>query len=103
MECNHEFLFQGQVDNQVTIYKKTDESYHLKLKASQKLYNEVTCRHRSMPFNLRSFEDTKKARMAIVECVNHKLFEPYQVLYEKSGMLLMKQSLVYSFIHTVIY
>jgi hypothetical protein len=96
MECNNEFLFQGQVDNQVSIYKKTNETYHLKLTASQKFYSEVTQRHSSMPFNLRSFEDIKKARMAIVECVNHKLIKPYQVLTEKSGMLLVKQFLIYS-------
>jgi len=38
-----------------------------------------------MPFTLRSFEDEKKARMGVVECVNHKLIEPFTVLYEKEG------------------
>ncbi len=38
-----------------------------------------------MPFNLRSMEDEKKARMGVVECVTHKLIEPFQVLYEKEG------------------
>lgn len=33
----------------------------------------------------RSFEDEKKARMGVVECVNHKLIEPFTVLYEKEG------------------
>jgi hypothetical protein len=95
MGCKAEFLFQGcEQDTWVTIYKKTDETYYLKLKASQTFYNEVTLKHGSMPFNLRSFEDTKKARMAVVESVNHKLVKPYRVLYEKSGMLLMKQSLI---------
>ncbi|PRD21581.1 UNVERIFIED_CONTAM: Pa2g4 [Trichonephila clavipes] len=32
-----------------------------------------------------SFEDEKKARMGVVECVNHKLIEPFTVLYEKEG------------------
>lgn len=36
-----------------------------------------------MPFNLRSFDDEKKARMGVVECVSHKLVEPYPVLWEK--------------------
>jgi hypothetical protein len=88
---NAEFLLQGrELDTRVTIYKKTDETYQLKLKASRMFYSEVTHKHGSMPFNLRSFEDAKKAKMAVVECVNHKLIEPFQVLYEKPGMLLMK-------------
>lgn len=37
-----------------------------------------------MPFNLRVFEDEKKAKMGIVECMKNKLIEPFQVLYEKS-------------------
>jgi hypothetical protein len=59
-------------------------------------YSEVTHKHGSMPFNLRNFEDEKKAKMAVVECVNHKLIEPFQVLYEKSGMLRSKAVLLYS-------
>ena len=81
-------------DTRVTIYKKTDEAYQLKLKASRMFYCEVTHKHGSMPFNLRSFEDAKKEKMAVVECVNHKLIEPFQVLYEKPGMLLIKVSLI---------
>ena len=38
-----------------------------------------------MPFNLRSCDDEKKARMGVVECVTHKLIEPFQVLYDKEG------------------
>merc|ERR1712212_195564 len=30
-------------------------------------------------------EDERKARMGVVECVTHKLVEPFQVLYEKEG------------------
>jgi hypothetical protein len=46
-----------------------------------------------MPFNLRNFEDEKKAKMGVMECVNHKLIEPFQVLFEKTGKLF------YSFIY----
>lgn len=67
----------------VTIYKKTEETYQLKLKASRAFYSEVTHKQGLMPFNIRSFEDEKKAKMAVVECVNHRLIEPFQVLYEK--------------------
>lgn len=39
-----------------------------------------------MPFNLRHFEEETKARMGIVECISHKMVEPFQVLYEKPSM-----------------
>nr|CAD7398673.1 unnamed protein product [Timema poppensis] len=74
-----------ELDTRVTIYKKTDETYQLKLKASRMFYSEVTHKYGNMPFNLRGFEDEKKAKMGVVECVNHKLIEPFQVLYEKVG------------------
>ncbi|XP_031845184.1 proliferation-associated protein 2G4 [Nomia melanderi] len=70
-------------DTRVTIFKKTEETYQLKLKASRMFYSEVTHKHGLMPFNLRTFEDEKKAKMAVVECVSHRLIEPFHVLYEK--------------------
>lgn len=42
-----------------------------------------------MPFNLRNFEDEKKAKMGVMECVNHKLIEPFQVLFEKTGKIIL--------------
>ena len=33
----------------------------------------------------RSFEDEKKARLGVVECVKHDLMEPYPVYFEKEG------------------
>lgn len=68
-------------DTRVTIFKKTEETYQLKLKASRMFYSEVTHKHGLMPFNLRTFEDEKKAKMAVVECVNHRLIEPFQVSF----------------------
>lgn len=41
-----------------------------------------------MPFNLRHFEEETKARMGVVECVSHKLIEPFQVLYEKPSKII---------------
>ena len=40
-----------------------------------------------MPFNLRHFEDVKKARLGVMECVSHSLVSPYPVLWEKAGEL----------------
>lgn len=74
-----------ETDTRVSIYKKTDEIYQLKLKASRMFYTEVRTKHGNMPFNLRGFQDETKAKMGVVECVKNKLIEPFQVLYEKPG------------------
>ncbi|XP_076341916.1 uncharacterized protein LOC143242421 [Tachypleus tridentatus] len=50
-------------------------------------FSEVEKKFGNMPFTLRALEDEKKARMGVVECVNHKLIEPFTVLYEKEGEL----------------
>jgi len=76
--------FQGrEKDTKVSIYKKSEENYMLKLKASRALLAEVKTKYGNMPFNIRSFEEETKARMGVVECVSHKMIEPFQVLYEK--------------------
>lgn len=46
---------------------------------------KVKKKYGNMPFNLRNFEEEAKAKMGVVECVSHKLIEPFQVLYEKHG------------------
>lgn len=48
-----------------------------------------------MPFNLRNFEDETKAKMGVVECVNHGLVEPYQVLFEKTGNIIFVRHIYY--------
>lgn len=75
-------------DTKVSIYKKSDENYMLKLKASRALLAEVKTKYGNMPFNIRSFEEETKARMGVVECVSHKMIEPFQVLYEKPSKLM---------------
>ncbi|XP_067644832.1 proliferation-associated protein 2G4 [Eurosta solidaginis] len=83
-------------DTKVSIYKKTDENYMLKLKASRALLQEVKTKYGNMPFNIRHFEEETKARMGVVECVSHKMIEPFQVLYEKPA------EYVAQFKHTVL-
>ena len=73
-------------DAKVTIYKKTDETYMLKMKNSREFFSAVNKKYGAMPFNIRSFESETKAKMGVVECVTHKLVVPFQVLYEKEGM-----------------
>ncbi|XP_037955307.1 proliferation-associated protein 2G4 [Teleopsis dalmanni] len=70
-------------DTKVAIYKKTDENYMLKMKAARALIAEVKSKYGNMPFNIRHFDEETKARMGVVECVSHKMIEPFQVLYEK--------------------
>jgi len=74
-----------EMDTRISVYKRTDEQYMLKLKTSRAFFSEVQSKHGMMAFNLRDFEDEKKAKMGVNECVNHKLIDPYQVLYEKNG------------------
>ena len=50
-----------------------------------RLFFKVKRKYQNMPFNLRNFEEEAKAKMGVVECVSHKLIEPFQVLYEKKG------------------
>merc|ERR1712112_636600 len=72
-------------DAKITIYKKTDETYMLKMKNSREFYSTVQKKFGAMPFNLRSFDSETKAKMGVVECVTHKLVEPFQVLHEKDN------------------
>lgn len=72
-----------EMETRTTVYKKTNETYMLKMKASRALLTEVGAKCGTMPFSLRNLEDEKKARMGVVECVSHKLLEPFHVLYEK--------------------
>merc|ERR1712061_655460 len=72
-------------DAKITIYKKTDDTYMLKMKTSREFYSKVGKQFGPMPFNIRNMEDEKKARMGVVECVNKKLIEPFQVLFDKEG------------------
>lgn len=74
-----------QQDTRTTIYRKTDEGYKLKMKASRAFFTEISNKFSVMPFSLRACEEESKARMGVVECLNHNLVESFSVLYEKDG------------------
>lgn len=76
------------METRTTVFKKSNETYMLKMKASRALFTEVSSKCGTMPFSLRNLEDEKKARMGVVECVSHKLLEPFHVLYEKPCRIL---------------
>lgn len=72
-------------DAKITVYKKTDEVYMLKMKNSREFYSQASKKFGMMPFTLRAMDNETKAKMGVVECITHKLVEPFQVLYEKEG------------------
>ncbi|KAL9374374.1 hypothetical protein Peur_033994 [Populus x canadensis] len=68
-----------------TIYKRAvDKNYHLKMKSSRFIFSEINQKFPIMPFSARALEE-KRARLGLVECVNHDLLQPYPVLHEKPG------------------
>jgi len=74
-------------EKETTIYKRAvDKNYHLKMKSSRLIFSEINQKFPIMPFTARAFED-KRARLGLVECVNHELLQPYPVLHEKPGDL----------------
>ncbi|CAA0835859.1 ERBB-3 BINDING PROTEIN 1 [Striga hermonthica] len=74
-------------EKQTTIYKRAvDKNYHLKIKASRFIFSEISQKFPVMPFTARALED-KRARLGLLECVNHDLLQPYPVLHEKPGDL----------------
>jgi methionine aminopeptidase len=100
-------------EKQTTIYKRAvDKNYHLKMKASRFIFSEISQKFPIMPFTARFvtaqrfliFEvfyfccvlkhelmncyralEEKRARLGLVECMNHELLQPYPVLHEKPG------------------
>lgn len=74
-------------EKETTIYKRAvDKNYQLKMKASRLIFTEINQKFPIMPFTARALED-KRARLGLVECVNHELLQPYPVLHEKPGEL----------------
>ncbi|CAG8789270.1 26293_t:CDS:2, partial [Racocetra persica] len=46
-----------------TVYKKTGNTYSLKIKTSRLIFNEISQKFGTFPFPLRALEDEKKARL----------------------------------------
>ncbi|KAF8402616.1 hypothetical protein HHK36_010705 [Tetracentron sinense] len=70
-------------ERQTTIYKRAvDKNYHLNMKSSRFIFSEISQKFPIMPFTGRALEE-KRARLGLVECVNHDLLQPYPVLHEK--------------------
>lgn len=68
-----------------TVYRRTEEIYQLKMKASRAFYSDVCNRFTLMPFTLRAFEEETKAKMGLKECVTHELLQAYPVQQDATG------------------
>jgi len=75
------------MESRTTIYKKTSTNYQLKMKTSRAVFSEISSKFGPMAFNIRNLEDEKKAKMGVIECLNHSLLLPYDVFHEKEGSL----------------
>lgn len=75
-------------EKHTTVYKRAlDKEYNLKMKASRYVFSEINKKYPTMPFTIRVLEDAGRAKLGLVECLNHELLHPYPVLHEKPGDL----------------
>ncbi|KAJ1567751.1 Proliferation-associated protein 2G4, partial [Nowakowskiella sp. JEL0078] len=72
-------------ETRTTVYKRTEESYNLKMKTSRAVFKEINTNFGSLAFSLRQLEDENKARLAVGEMLNHNLLLPYNILQEKEA------------------
>lgn len=73
-------------DYNTSLYKLTGNSYSLKLKSSHQVLGEFKAKCLGpFPYNIRNLEDSRKARVGLIECVNHNVILAYDVMTEKPG------------------
>lgn len=73
-----------------TVFKKNDITYQLKLQTSRATISEIQKKAGNFPFTIRSLSDPKRARIGLREAVTHNLVTPYEVVYEKSGEVVVQ-------------
>jgi curved DNA binding protein len=76
-----------QMETRTTVYKKTGTRYQLKMAASRQVLSEINTKFGNFPFSLRDLEDERKGRMGIIECAKHQTVLPYDILYERDGVV----------------
>lgn len=72
-------------DTEPTVFLPTPIKYNLKLKSSRAALAEAQKKTGGYPFALKSFEDPKKIRIGLRECVTHNVVIAYEVYYERDG------------------
>lgn len=68
-----------------SLYKLTGNNYSLKLKSSQaalKMFNSKVTG--LFPANVKIFEDPRKVRVGLIECANHQVVLPYDIMQGKT-------------------
>jgi len=69
-------------ESRTTLFQRDPTvTYQLKAKNSRAVFSEVQKKAGSFPFNIRTLEDEKRARMGLQEAVQHSLVKPYEVMY----------------------
>ncbi|CAO3663571.1 unnamed protein product [Umbelopsis ramanniana] len=76
-----------QMETRTTVYKKTGTRYQLKMAASRQVLSEINTKFGNFPFSLRDLEDQRKSRMGIIECAKHQTVLPYDILFERDGVV----------------
>lgn len=66
------------------MFKRTDQTYILKLATARRVYSEIQKKSGSFPFNIRMLEDEKRARLGVQEAAQHNLLTPFDVCLDKS-------------------
>jgi methionine aminopeptidase len=73
-------------DFRTTVFKREiDTQYNLKISSARQFFSEVNKKYPTLPFSIRSFENSTMAKVGVKECLNHDLITPYPVLVEKAG------------------
>lgn len=73
-------------DYRTTVFKRElDTQYNLKIKSARAFFTEVNKKYPTLPFSIRSFEDSTAAKVGVKECIAHDLLTAYPVLVEKTG------------------
>lgn len=69
-----------------SLYKLTGNSYSLRMKASQNAIAEFKKKVTSpFPANVKIFEDPRKTRVGLIECANHQIVLPYDIMEGKAN------------------
>lgn len=75
-----------QSNYKASLYKLTGSSYSLKMKSSHQVLGEFKEKCSGpFPYNIKNLEEIRKARMGLIECVNHKVMLSYDIMTEKEG------------------
>ncbi|GAM23516.1 hypothetical protein SAMD00019534_066910 [Acytostelium subglobosum LB1] len=75
-----------ELNDRTTIFKRdVNQNYMVKLQSAKDFMKEVNTRFPSMPFSLRQVTDERKAKLALSECLTHRLLNAFPVLYERDG------------------